>query len=140
MKFFRVSEEAKEIWPNDGQSPDWSGALTRVVGEALAPSRPRTPAEEFKKALKAITNPRGRAILSLLIELGEASASELADSLSMHLHTVAYQIRSPLSNAGLIELCDTDIRRGGLMKIYRPSPPEWARLLLEAERAAIAAA
>jgi DNA-binding transcriptional ArsR family regulator len=68
---------------------------------------------------KALAHPlRGR--IMVLLDESQASPKELADRLGESLENVAYHVRG-LAKVGLIELIDTDTRRGGKQHFYKAS-------------------
>jgi DNA-binding transcriptional ArsR family regulator len=66
---------------------------------------------------KAMSLPLRHRVLVILRER-EASPKEISEDLDEALGKVAYHVRK-LANAGLIELVDTDRRRGGTQHFYK---------------------
>jgi DNA-binding transcriptional ArsR family regulator len=83
-----------------------------------------SPFTELREALhKALSNPLRHRILIVLDER-VASPKELSEELDEPLETVAYHVRylagkTPASDEPLIELVDTDRRRGGTQHFYK---------------------
>ena len=66
---------------------------------------------------KALSNPTRQRIMVKLDE-GQHSPTELAEELGKSVESVAHHVRE-LKKAGLIELVDTDTRRGGVQHFYK---------------------
>jgi DNA-binding transcriptional ArsR family regulator len=84
---------------------------------------------------KALSHPLRPRILQLLVELGEASPSELAGRLGVPLGTVSYHVRLLHANR-CIDLVRTEPRRGAVEHYYRAAvrpfldDEQWERIPL----------
>lgn len=86
-------------------------------GSVVAQSKNQDPASISLKIARAYANPvRARALMILGARV--ASPSEIAEEIGEPLGKVSYHVRE-LRDAGLIELVDTDQRRGGVQHFYR---------------------
>lgn len=95
------------------------------------------PADAFldPRIAKALSHPLRPRILQLLVELGEASPSELARRLGVPLGTVSYHVRL-LHEHRCVDLVRTEPRRGALEHYYRAAvqpfldDEQWERIPL----------
>jgi DNA-binding transcriptional ArsR family regulator len=113
-------------------------ALTEVERDRLKSRRGAheadASAEQVAAVLGSMAHPLAVRGLRKWKELGEASTKEVAAELGVGYHAVAYHVRK-LVDVGLLELVDTDIRKGGTIKYFEPKLPEWAERALLAEAA-----
>ena len=95
------------------------------------------PADAFldPRIAKALSHPLRPRILQLLVELGEASPSELAGRLEVPLGTVSYHVRLLYENH-CVDLVRTEPRRGAVEHYYRAAvrpfldDEQWERIPL----------
>lgn len=76
-----------------------------------------TKERQVNVSLKALADPRRRRIMETM-GAKEISPKELSESLGIALETTAYHVRV-LKSAGLIELVETDRKRGAIIHRYK---------------------
>ena len=97
--------------------PQYDGPASNGVGGVIAQADNQDSYDLGHRMARAYAHPlRARALMILGARV--ASPKEIAEELGEPLGKISYHVRE-LRDAGLIELIDTDGRRGGVQHFYR---------------------